>query len=167
MWALRHVSHPCRAQTDPPGRWISEAPLCLKGHLLLLGINSEWAVRASEKLSKDPAMSPSPATLFIARPAQMSIIYADTCKDCCHINNCVAKTEKKTTTTHQAKRWQRWKWAACSRSARCDSTSTTGLIKNGRRCYFNQLSHSLKKRCLDSETQMYPFLRKFIASAVL
>lgn len=95
MWALRHVSHPCRAQTDPPGRWISEAPLCLKGHLLLLGINSEWAARASEKLSKDPAMSPSPATLFIARPAQMSIIYTDTCKDCCHINNCVAKTEKK------------------------------------------------------------------------
>lgn len=40
-------------------------------------------------------MSPSPATLFIARPAQMSIIYADTCKDCCHINNCVAKIEKK------------------------------------------------------------------------
>lgn len=30
----------------------------------------------------------------------MSIIYPDTCKDCCHINNCVTKIEEKKKTQH-------------------------------------------------------------------
>lgn len=33
----------------------------------------------------------------------MSIIYAETCKDCCHINNCGSKIEKTTTTKKHTK----------------------------------------------------------------
>lgn len=61
-------------------------------HLLLNCKNSEWPVTAMERLSEDKGTNPlSPATLFIAECVQMSIIYADTCKRRCHINNCVIK----------------------------------------------------------------------------
>lgn len=44
----------------------------------------------------------------------MSIIYADTCKHCCHINNCVAKivTEK----AYRAKCRQQSAWSASHES---------------------------------------------------
>lgn len=56
----------------------------------------EWPVTAMEKLSQYKGTNPSSAALFIAERVQMSIIYADMYKHCCHINNCVAKivTEK-------------------------------------------------------------------------
>lgn len=62
---------------------------------------------SKEKAVTGERHEPSPATLFIAELVQMSIIYADTCKVCCHINNCIAKTVtwKKKKSAQRSQTW--------------------------------------------------------------
>ena len=63
------------------------------------------AVRVIKTQAPPLPLSLSPASLFIAEHVQMSMIFADICKRCCHINNCLTKMFKmeKEKTAHRGK----------------------------------------------------------------